>query len=56
MSGIAGNANGSHGNICEYYIGARYKGTLYGRKKDANVKKFAPICKKFGKETFASWV
>ncbi len=51
-SGITGNADGNYGNICEYYIGAGYNGTLYGRRKDANVKKFAPICKNFGKKTF----
>jgi hypothetical protein len=48
VSGVAGNADGSHGNICEDYIDPGYKGALYRCRKDANVKKFTPICEKLG--------
>jgi hypothetical protein len=52
VSGVAGNADGSHGNICEYYIDPGYKGALQGCRKDTNVKKFTSICEKLGKEMF----
>jgi hypothetical protein len=52
VKGVAGDADRSHGNICDYYIDPGYKRAVNGRRKDVNVTKFTPICKKFGKKTF----
>jgi hypothetical protein len=52
VSGVAGDADGGHGNVCEYHIDPGYNGALYRCRKDANVKKFTPIRKELGKEAF----